>query len=125
MPAWIPDGFHTVTPRLVADDASKLVRFLKDAFGASGDLPNEGPAQLRIGDSLVMVSESGPRPATEAFLYLYVEDADATYRRAIAAGATPLEAPDDMPYGDRRAMVKDPGGNVWQIATYRSLKSEV
>jgi len=119
MPDWIPDGFHTVTPRLVADDASELVTFLKDAFGASGGLPAEGPAQLRIGDSLVMVSESGPREATESFLYLYVEDADATYRRAIAAGAASLEAPDDMPYGDRRAMVKDPGGNVWQIATFR------
>ena len=119
MPEWIPDGFHAVTPRLVAADAGKLVTFLKNAFGASGDLPDEGPAQLRIGDSLVMVSESGPREATEAFLYLYVEDADATYRRAIAAGATSLEAPDDMPYGDRRAMVRDPGGNVWQIATFR------
>jgi PhnB protein len=122
MPAWIPDGFHTLTPRLVADDASTLVSFLKDAFGASGDLPTEGPAQLRIGDSLVMVSESGPRPATEAFLYLYVEDVDATYRRAIAAGAMSLEAPDDMAYGDRRAMVRDPGGNVWQIATFRKTR---
>ena len=120
MPAWIPDGFHAATPRLVADDAAKLVRFLKDAFGASGDLPTDGPAQLRIGDSMVMVSESGPRPATEAFLYLYVEDADGTYRRAIAAGATSLEAPDDMPYGDRRAMVRDPRGNVWQIATRKT-----
>jgi PhnB protein len=119
MADWIPDGFHTVTPRLVADDATELVKFLKDAFGASGGLPAEGPAQLRIGDSLVMVSESGPRQATEAFLYLYVEDADATYRRAIAAGAAALEQPDDMPYGDRRAMVRDPGGNVWQIATFR------
>lgn len=119
MPEWIPDGFHSVTPRLVAADAEKLVTFLKNALGASGDLPNEGPAQLRIGDSLVMVSESGPREATEAFLYLYVEDADATYGRAIAAGATSLEAPADMAYGDRRAMVRDPGGNVWQIATYR------
>jgi PhnB protein len=54
-----------------------------------------------------------------------VKDADATYRSAIVAGATSLEAPDDMPYGDRRAMVRDPGGNVWQIATHRSLKSEV
>ena len=119
MPAWIPEGFHTVTPRLVATDAAKLVTFLKKAFGASGDLPNEGPAQLRIGDSLVMVSEAGPRPATEAFLYLYVEDSDATYHRAIASGATSIEAPDDMPYGDRRAMVRDPAGNVWQIATFR------
>ena len=125
MPGWIPDGWHAITPRLVANDADGLVTFLKDAFGAVGEWPDEGPAQLRIGDSHVMVSESGPRPATEGFLYLYVKDADATYRSAIAAGATSLEAPDDMPYGDRRAMVRDPGGNVWQIATHRSLKSEV
>ena len=119
MPGWIPDGWHAITPRLVADDADRLVKFLKAAFGAAGEWPDQGPVQLRIGDSLVMISESGPRPATEAFLYLYVEDADATYRRAIAAGATSIEAPDDMPYGDRRAMVKDPSGNVWQIATFR------
>jgi uncharacterized glyoxalase superfamily protein PhnB len=50
---------------------------------------------------------------------LYVEDADATYQRAIVAGAVSLEAPADMPYGDRRAMIRDPGGNVWQIATFR------
>jgi uncharacterized glyoxalase superfamily protein PhnB len=119
MPRWIPDGWQSITPRLVADDADTLVTFLKEAFGAVGEWPEEGPAQLRIGDSRVMVSGSGPRQAAESFLYLYVEDTDATYRRAIAAGATPLEAPDDMPYGDRRAMIKDPGGNVWQIATFR------
>ena len=119
MPRWIPDGWHSITPRLVADDVDELISFLKTAFDAEGDLPAEGPAQLRIGDSLVMVSESGPRPATEGFLYLYVEDADATYTRAIAAGATSLEPPGNMPYGDRRAMVRDPGGNVWQLATFR------
>jgi PhnB protein len=122
MPPWIPDGFHTITPRLVADDVEVLIAFLKTAFGAAGDLPGEGPAQLRIGDSLVMVSEFGPRESTEAFLYLYVEDADATYQRAIDAGAVSLEAPADMPYGDRRAMIRDPGGNVWQIATYRTRR---
>ena len=122
MPGWIPDGWHSITPRLVADDAHALVAFLKDAFGAVGEWPSEGPAQLRIGDSQVMVSDSGPRPATEAFLYLYVEDAEATFRRAIAAGATSLEPPGDMPYGDRRAMVRDPAGNVWQIATYRTRR---
>jgi PhnB protein len=119
MPGWIPDGWHSITPRLVADDPEGLVKFLKGAFGAVGEWPDEGPAQLQIGDSNVMVSESGPRPATEAFLYLYVRDADAAYHRAIAAGAASLEPPDDMPYGDRRAMIRDPGGNVWQIATFR------
>ena len=120
MPHWIPEGWHSVTPRLVADDATALVAFLETAFNAVGKLPAdgpgpsavEGPAQLRIGDSVVMVSESGPRESTQAFLYLYVEDADATYRRAIAAGAVSLEEPADMPYGDRRAMIRDPGGNV-------------
>ena len=124
MPEWIPEGWHAITPRLVADDPERLVKFLKNAFGAIGVWPEQGPAQLRIGDSQVMVSESGPRAATEAFLYLYVKDADTTYRRAIAAGATSLEAPDDMPYGDRRAMIKDPGGNVWQIATYHPLAED-
>jgi len=115
----IPEGFHSVTPRLVADDPAGLVRFLRDAFGASGDFATDAPAQMKLGDSIVMVSASGPREPTAAFLHLYVEDADATYRRALEAGAVSVEAPADMPYGDRRAMVKDPHGNDWQIATYR------
>ena len=80
------------------------------------------PAQIRIGDSLVMVSEVGVRDAMPAFLYLYVDDIDATYERALKAGAKSLEEPQDMPYGDRRGMVKDPAGNIWQIAT---LKEDV
>jgi uncharacterized glyoxalase superfamily protein PhnB len=76
------------------------------------------PCQIRIGDSLVMVSEVGVRDAMPAFLYLYVDDTDATHQRALEAGAESLEAPQDMPYGDRRCMVKDPGGNIWQIATH-------
>jgi uncharacterized glyoxalase superfamily protein PhnB len=72
---------------------------------------------MKIGDSLVMVSGAGPRQATSSFLYLYVDDADATYARAVKAGGQSIEAPADMPYGDRRAMVEDPCGNVWQIAT--------
>jgi uncharacterized glyoxalase superfamily protein PhnB len=119
MTHWIPEGWHSVTPRLVVDDAAALAACLETAFGAAGELPAEGPAELRIGDSVVMVSESGPRESTQAFLYLSVEDADASYRRAIAAGAVSLEEPADMPYGDRRAMIRDPGGNVWQLATYR------
>jgi PhnB protein len=116
---WKPAGRHSVTPRLVAADPARLVRFLKDAFGASGEFENDMPSDVRIGDSLVMVSGAGPRDVTSSFLYLYVEDADATYRRAIEAGATSIEEPADMPYGDRRAMIEDPGGNAWQIATHR------
>jgi PhnB protein len=64
----------------------------------------------------------GIRDAATAFLYVYVEDADVAYARAMAANAVSLEAPADMPYGDRRAMVKDPWGNTWQIATHRASR---
>jgi PhnB protein len=115
-----PEGWHNLTHRIVVRDPAALVRFLKDAFGARGEHRADAPSQMRIGDSLVMVSGVGPRAETASFLYLYVDDADATYRRALEAGATSLEAPQDTPYGDRRAMVTDPFGNDWQIATYRS-----
>jgi len=74
---------------------------------------------MRIGDSIVMVSGVGPRKAMPAFLYVYVDDVDATYRRALRAGGVSIEAPIDVSYGDRRAMVKDPCGNEWQIATHK------
>ena len=73
---------------------------------------------MRIGDSLVMASDAGIRSPMQAFLYVYVEDTDEAYRRALEAGATSLEEPAQMPYGDRRRMVRDPCGNTWQIATY-------
>ena len=114
----IPEGWHSVTPRLVVHDVARLVEFLKQAFGATGDLRTEVPSEIRIGDSLVMVSSVGIREPMPAFLYLYVDDIDATYQRALEAGATSLEEPRDVPYGDRRGMVKDPCGNVWQIATH-------
>jgi len=113
-----PVGWHSVTPRLVAHDVARLVQFLKQAFGATGDVHSDIPCEIRIGDSLVMVSGVGPRDAMPAFLYLYVDDIDATYQRALTAGAQSLEEPQDMPYGDRRGMVKDPAGNIWQIATH-------
>ena len=114
----IPEGWHSITPRLVVHDPTKLVDFLKRAFGASGDFTADSPSVMRIGDSNVMVSGAGPRDPIRAFLYLYVDDVDATYRRALEAGAVCLEAPADMPYGDRRGMVTDPCGNNWQIATH-------
>jgi uncharacterized glyoxalase superfamily protein PhnB len=116
----IPDGFHTVTPRLVVADPAKLVQFLKRAFGASGEYTADMPSQMRIGDSIVMVSGAGPRKLMPALLYLYVDDADATYRRALEAGGVSIEEPKEMPYGDRRAMITDPCGNDWQIASYRA-----
>jgi uncharacterized glyoxalase superfamily protein PhnB len=92
------------------------VRFLREVFGAVGEIRAGAPSELRLGDSLVMVSQAGERDLFPAFLYVYVDDADRRYQAAIAAGATTLEAPLDTPYGDRRAMVRDPFGNVFQIA---------
>ncbi|HEY5243118.1 MAG TPA: VOC family protein [Polyangiaceae bacterium] len=114
---WIPEGWRSVTSRLVAPDAAALVDFLRRAFGATGAFHTERPTELKIGDSIVMVSGSGPRDRMPAFLYLYVEDVDATFARALETGGVLREAPQDLPYGDRRAMIEDPGGNVWQIAT--------
>jgi PhnB protein len=115
----LPDGWHSLTPRIVTEDVAGLVGFLREAFGATGELHADRPAVMRIGDSNLMISGAGPRPATPAFLYAYVADADATYERAINAGARSLEKPSDMPYGDRRAMVEDQWGNVWQIAIFK------
>jgi PhnB protein len=97
-------------------DLDGQVRFLRDVFAADGEVQAGRPAELRIGDSVVMVSQAGERDEFPAFLYVYVADADACHRAAVGAGATTLEAPLDTPYGDRRAMVRDPFGNVFQIA---------
>ena len=112
-----PKGRHTVTPRIVVKDAKQLVEFLARVFGGTGEYRQDRPSDVRIGDSILMITDVGIRRATPAFLYVYVDDADATYRRALEAGARTLEEPVDTPYGDRRAMVEDKWGNTWQIAT--------
>jgi uncharacterized glyoxalase superfamily protein PhnB len=85
-------------------------------FGATGEVVSGRPAEITIGDSLVMVTPSTERELFPAFLYVYVDDADRRYQQALEAGATTMEAPLDTPYGDRRAMVRDPFGNIFQIA---------
>jgi PhnB protein len=110
------DGFHSVTPRVVVSDVEAQVGFLRDVFDAEGEVSAGRPAEILIGDSLVMVTADVERELFPAFLYVYVDDADDTYQRALDAGAESLEAPLDTPYGDRRAMVRDPFGNVFQIA---------
>jgi PhnB protein len=109
-------GYHSITPRIVVDDVAAQVRFLRTVFGATGSVEPGRPAEMLIGDSLVMVSPSVEREAFPAFLYVYVDDADAAYRRALEAGSRSVEEPVETPYGDRRAMVRDPFGNVFQIA---------
>src|ERR1700733_10612759 len=117
MPSRSPrQGFHSVTPRIVAEDMSAQVQFLRTVFGAIGSEQPGRPTEMLIGNSLVMVSPAVDRDAFSAFLYIYVDDADDVYRRALDAGASSLEEPLETPYGDRRAMVRDPFGNVFQIA---------
>jgi uncharacterized glyoxalase superfamily protein PhnB len=109
-------GFHSITPRLVVADVAAQVSFLREVFDARGELAEGRPAELRIGDSLVMISQAEARDVATGFLYVYVSDPDAAYQRALCAGASSIEAPLDTPYGDRRAMVRDPHGNLWQLA---------
>lgn len=122
----VPDGYHTVTPYLIVPGAAKLIEFMKQAFGAKETERMPQPdgtimhAEVRIGDSVVMLADAGgqfkPRPAA---IHLYVNDADATYKRALQAGATSLREPADQFYGDRSAGVADPVGNHWWIATHK------
>ena len=115
---YIPAGWPTVVPRIAVDDPEALVGFIQYVFGAVGNFHPERPSELRIGDSLLMVGSTIGREAMPAFLYVYVEDADSVYQRALDRGARSLEEPRDMPYGDRRAMIRDSWGNTWQIATH-------
>jgi uncharacterized glyoxalase superfamily protein PhnB len=114
----IPEGWPALIPRMFVDEPERLVAFIKQVFGATGSFHRARPTELRIGDSMLMIGTSLDRGPIPAFLYIYVEDTDATYRRALESGATSLEPPRDQPYGDRRAMVRDAWGNTWQIATH-------
>jgi uncharacterized glyoxalase superfamily protein PhnB len=117
MAATTPPGWHTITPRLFAPNPEGLVAFLRDVFAATGVYNVDRPSEVQIGDSWLLVSGTDVRPPTPACFYVYVENVDATYARALQLGALSLEEPGDQPYGDRRAMVEDGWGNLWQIAT--------
>ena len=112
----VPGGYHSVNARIVVADVSAIVGFLRSVFGATGEVAADRPAEVRIGDSVVLVSAAGERDAFPAFLYVYVDDANTTHARAVAAGAVSVEEPFDTPYGDRRGMVRDRFGNIFHIA---------
>ena len=121
----IPEGYHTVTPYLVVEGAGGLIDFLKQAFDAEevvrmpGKDGTVGHAEMRIGNSMIMLADAQPEyPAAPHTICLYVEDADATYQRAIAAGATSVREPADQFYGDRSGGVKDASGMSWWISTH-------
>jgi PhnB protein len=121
----IPEGYRTVTPYLVVEGAATVLDFVKQAFGAEEKFRMETPdgkighAEAQIGDSMVMMGDAGEEnPAMPAMIHLYVEDCDATYERALAAGGTSEREPTDQFYGDRSAGVRDSTGNLWWIATH-------
>ena len=127
----VPSGYHTVTPYLVITGVDRLLAFLKAAFDAEEILrvPRaDGSvlhAEARIGDSRIMMADTtgpaaafGPMPAA---IYLYVNDCDASYARALAAGATAVAPVKDIPFnGERYGAVRDLSGNLWWIATHVS-----
>lgn len=118
MDSFKPDGWPTVTPRIFTADVEGVVGFIRAVLDGACDYSAGRPAEVRIGESMVMVSTGeGVRAPLAAFLYVYVPDVDATYRLALAEGAVAIEPPTTTPYGDRRATVQDPWGNTWQVAT--------
>ncbi len=124
MPQHKPEGYSTVSPYLVVRDAAGTLKFLQQVFGATPlrSYPDaEGRlmhAEARIGDSVVMFADSAPQwPPVEAHVHVYVEDVDATYARALQAGAASVQAPVKKDDEDKRGGVKDAGGTTWWIST--------
>jgi PhnB protein len=129
----IPEGYNTLNPYLAVDDASKAIDFYQRAFGAKERLRMDGPegtighVEMEIGDSVVMFSDPFPQSGvtppkqlggTSAGLFMYVEDVDGAIKRAVDAGATVTQPPEDMFWGDRFGKVSDPFGHEWQLATH-------
>jgi PhnB protein len=122
----IPEGYHTYTPYYVVDGAVEFIQFLKKAFGAEETFRMPGPggkighAEVRIGDSMVMLADAHPPEHTPRQLngVLYVSDVDSVFRTAVAAGAKGVREPQTMFYGDRLGGVVDKWGNDWSVATH-------
>jgi PhnB protein len=134
-----PQGFRTLTPYLVVHDGAAAIEFYQRAFGAQlrgrvdGPDGKVGHASLQIGDSQLMLSDPFPQAryqpppdlgGTSCGIYVYVEDVDAAFARAVDAGATALSEPQDMFWGDRWGSVMDPFGHIWELATHVEDVSE-
>ena len=118
------ETYRTVTPYLVVPDADAEIRFLKAAFDATEALCHRNPdgtvmhAEFHVGNSLIMLGQANAQwKALSASLYVWLPDVDATYARALEAGATSLSAPEDKPYGHRNAGVVDQNGISWWIGS--------
>ena len=129
----IPDGYHSITPSLTCRDATRAIEFYKSALGAkelnrmASPDGKVGHAELKIGDSVFFVSDEFPgmsvapsasTPNLGSYLYVYVNDADAVFNRAVAAGARAAMPLTNMFWGDRYGKITDPFGHQWGIATH-------
>lgn len=130
----IPDGYHSLTPYLILDDATRAIEFYKRAFGATElfrmDAPGGkiGHAELLIGDSRLMLADEHPQMGAHSpktvggspvQLMLYVENVDQVFKQAVAAGAKEMRPVKDQFYGDRSGNLTDPFGHMWTVATHK------
>jgi len=130
----VPPGYHTVTPYLTANDAAKAIEFYQRAFGAKEVMRMGGPngkishAELKIGDSMIMLSDEMPGAGnrspkslggTSVNIFLYLEDVDSAFNQAVSAGAKVDMALADMFWGDRYGKLSDPFGHSWSLATHK------
>jgi PhnB protein len=128
--SYVPKDHNCLCPYLHASDVDALIAFLRVTFDAKQLSRMEGPdgriahAEVKIGDSIVMMGMPPPDKGMPAQVHCYVEDVDATYKRALAAGGVSVREPQDMFYGDRIAGVADPWKNQWFIATHKRDVSE-
>ncbi len=121
----IPEGYHTVTPYLTVDDPDAVMLFLKAAFDGQetyamrDDSGCARHAEMKVGDSMIMLGAAHDQwKSRPGNFYIYVEDVDAVYKKAIAAGGTSISEPATQFYGDRHGGVTDSQGNNWWIATH-------
>jgi PhnB protein len=130
----IPDGYHTVTPALTVKNGAEAIEFYKRALGARELMRLPGPdgrlmhAEIEVGNSRIMLADESPEMgcrapasvgAVSSSLYVYVQDVDKAFRRAVEAGAKALMPPADMFWGDRFGQVEDPSGHRWGLATHK------
>jgi PhnB protein len=129
----IPEGYHSISPYLVVNDAANAIEFYKAAFGATEKYRHNGPdeksiinAELKIGDSVILLSDEFPAGkchspksigGSSVMMHLYTEDVDRVFNQAISAGGTAIMPVMDMFWGDRYGQLIDPYGHIWSIAT--------
>jgi PhnB protein len=140
-PTGVPDGYHTATPYLIIKDAASAIDFYKKVFGATefermaDDSGKIRHAEIKIGDSMFMITDEGApeypdwqgplsRGGSPVHIYLYVEDCDDVFNRAVAAGAKELLPVKDQFYGDRSGGITDPYGHIWYVATRKETLTQ-